>query len=58
MFFGPTLCMLERQGFATHVLCLSNGNYEGLGKVREKELLRSAACFSIPPSRVKIINDP
>ena len=32
------------------VLCLSNGNACGLGKVREKELFESCATFQVSPS--------
>jgi len=38
MFFGPTIQALRRAGARTHILCLSNGDADGLGAVREKEL--------------------
>lgn len=40
MFFLPTVL---HEGFQSkHVLCLSNGNYDGMGRVRERELNRAA----------------
>jgi N-acetylglucosaminylphosphatidylinositol deacetylase len=40
------------------VLCLSNGNACGLGKVREKELFESCATFKIRPECVQFVDDP
>lgn len=37
MFFTPTINELVRYNIL-HLLCLSNGGYYGLGKVREREL--------------------
>jgi len=65
MFFGPTLCSLDPLN--TFVLCLSNGNADGLGSIRELELIQSCAHFGIcpdsgssdvhSPSCVRVIND-
>ncbi|TQS35651.1 hypothetical protein Golomagni_03924 [Golovinomyces magnicellulatus] len=43
MFFAPTLLALTQPELKNHVkiLCLSNGNNEGLGEIRRKELLKS-----------------
>lgn len=41
MFFHPTLQKLSEQSRNVHVMCLSNGSFDGLGKVREKELQNS-----------------
>lgn len=41
MFFLPSLLALKGSGISCHLLCLTNGDYDGLGKVREKELDRS-----------------
>jgi LmbE family N-acetylglucosaminyl deacetylase len=39
MFFTPTIKTLITNGvFKMRILCLSNGNYEGLGKIREAEM--------------------
>ena len=40
MFFVPTIANLRQQN-KLYLLCLSNGNFAGLGKVREKELVAS-----------------
>jgi N-acetylglucosaminylphosphatidylinositol deacetylase len=37
-----------------HLLCLSNGNFDGLGKIREKELLKAAKYLNF--SEVDILN--
>ncbi|KRX01251.1 putative deacetylase LmbE-like domain [Pseudocohnilembus persalinus] len=38
MFFQPTIIDLQNQGYKLYLLCLSNGNFDGIGKIREKEL--------------------
>ncbi|KAL8908962.1 MAG: hypothetical protein Q9207_000538 [Kuettlingeria erythrocarpa] len=49
MFFSPTLLALTRPENGNHVkiLCLSNGNADGLGQVREKELIASAGMLGL-----------
>jgi N-acetylglucosaminylphosphatidylinositol deacetylase len=43
MFFVPTLQCLKRiHGQSLWLLCLTTGDYDGLGKVRSKELYRTA----------------
>ena len=37
-----------------HLLCLSNGNFDGLGKIREKEMLKAAKYLNF--SEVDILN--
>ena len=49
MFFGPTLKALkdnEHVEIEFYVLCLCNGDYEGKGKARERELEKRYAIFS------------
>ena len=41
MFFVPSIIALGKHN-NLHMLCLSNGNADGLGRVREKEL--EASC--------------
>ena len=55
MFFAPALLCLQN---SITVLCLSNGDYDGLGKVRERELPRACECLGIDSSRVRILDDP
>lgn len=38
MFFTPTIASLHAQQHHLYVLCLSSGNYYGLGAVREREM--------------------
>ncbi|PJF19186.1 hypothetical protein PSACC_01032 [Paramicrosporidium saccamoebae] len=47
MFFGPTLRTLQRSGSHIHVLCLSTGNYDGLGAHRTKELQASCQVLGV-----------
>ena len=55
VFFSPLLALLQTLQCSTHLLCLSNGNYAGLGKIREKELIKSASTFDISQDQVHII---
>jgi N-acetylglucosaminylphosphatidylinositol deacetylase len=45
MFFSPVLRWLLSQGVPVHWLCLTTGNYDGLGHVRREELMESAAYY-------------
>ncbi|KAL2916571.1 N-acetylglucosaminyl-phosphatidylinositol de-N-acetylase [Polyrhizophydium stewartii] len=57
MFFAPTILALASSGSVdVHVLCLSNGNAEGLGRVREKELVASCKTLGVSASRVVSLN--
>ncbi|KAI4214142.1 MAG: hypothetical protein LQ351_003227 [Letrouitia transgressa] len=49
MFFSPTLLALTTPDLGNHVkiLCLSNGNADGLGKVREGELIASVKMLGL-----------
>ena len=55
MFFGPTIQALRRAGAWTHILCLSNGDADGLGAVREKELESARKFLGVDSSEV--VND-
>eukprot|EP00055_Hartaetosiga_balthica_P014095 m.75611 g.75611 ORF g.75611 m.75611 type:complete len:279 (+) comp8487_c0_seq2:35-871(+) len=55
MFFGPTLRMLQRENYNVFLLCLSNGDFDGLGETREKELGKAVAVFGMKDHHV--IND-
>lgn len=48
MFFSPTIQSLLNSGHFVHVLCLSNGNFYGLGKIRSLELFNSCEALGIP----------
>ncbi|EPX72881.1 pig-L [Schizosaccharomyces octosporus yFS286] len=58
MFFGPTLEYLSKhRNVQVHLLCLSNGNADGLGNLRQTELVNAASQFQIPKSNIKILSD-
>nr|AAN60997.1 N-acetylglucosaminylphosphatidylinositol deacetylase [Trypanosoma brucei] len=58
MFFSPLLDYVRRHGLNAHFLCLSNGNYSGLGTVREKELVASAEYFGVNRRSVRVVDHP
>jgi N-acetylglucosaminylphosphatidylinositol deacetylase len=58
MFFVPTIRSLIGGGHTIFVLCISNGNYEGLGRIREDELRVSCAKLGIPAKQVTVIDNP
>lgn len=41
MFFWPTLAQLHDAGVRLSVLCLSTGNFDGLGDLRRQEMVES-----------------
>ena len=57
MFFVPTILALQAHGVVVHVLCLSTGDYDGLGAVRSAELVRSCASLDVAAERVTLIDD-
>lgn len=59
MFFAPTIRSLtSRPGCAVHVLCLSSGDFYGLGKCRVAELVRCCGALGIAESRVVVVEHP
>lgn len=58
MFFAPTLLGLQRQGVVVHVLCLSKGDFAGLGATRACELRASCEALGVPEDRVLCLDDP
>ncbi|QSL66659.1 hypothetical protein MERGE_001043 [Pneumocystis wakefieldiae] len=56
MFFGPTILRLVKDN-EIFLVCLSNGNAEGIGKVREKELLKSCQILGISEQNIEIIEN-
>ncbi len=48
MFFTPTITYLLKNNCKIRILCLSNGNYSGEGKLREKELDDLCKHLNIP----------
>lgn len=56
MFFVPTILTMKELGYQLHILCLSNGNADGKGKVREQEL--DKACKYLGFSGIFVVDDP
>jgi len=55
MFFGPTIInYIKASRRQVYVLCLSSGNYEGVGKVRKKELWSSCRALGILTSNITL----
>ncbi|EFO95785.1 hypothetical protein CRE_13998 [Caenorhabditis remanei] len=52
MFFSPTIRALTHAGHRVFVLCVSNGDFDGLGKIRARELSRAASKLGISSSDV------
>lgn len=58
MFFAPTILNLKKVNINMHILCLSNGNFYGNGKLRERELMNSAEYLGVPFEQCHIIDSP
>lgn len=63
MFLGPAITSLTKPGLPTreskkrkniHLLCLSDGNYEGLGMERRQELVDSCNILGLDGSNVQL----
>ncbi|XP_034828008.1 N-acetylglucosaminyl-phosphatidylinositol de-N-acetylase [Maniola hyperantus] len=57
MFFGPTIFRLCEQGAEVYILCLSNGNYEGKGIERRKELWDACQHLGVPDTNICLMTD-
>ena len=55
MFFYPTIINLLKNKIKIRILCLCNGNFDGLGKIREGEFSQVMKMLRI--DNYKIIND-
>lgn len=59
MFFAPTILTLQRKpDINLFHLCLSNGDAEGLGETRRRELGQSLDILGIPPTKRWLIDHP
>ena len=58
MFFGPTIRYFKGVASEIFLLCLSNGNYDGLGDIRSIELQKSANKLGFPSGNVKLAQNP
>ncbi|CAG5123363.1 unnamed protein product [Candidula unifasciata] len=56
MFFSPAILELSHSN-SVHILCVTTGNYYGLGTERKKEILESAKVLGIPKQNVEVFDD-
>ncbi|WWD18200.1 hypothetical protein CI109_102650 [Kwoniella shandongensis] len=56
MFFSPTILGLRKMGWDVRALCMSIGNFDGLGEIRRKELVDSYAVLGVEQEKVEIID--
>lgn len=56
MFFSPTVLGLTNNNNKVSVLCLSSGNADGIGKIREKELTKSCQMLGCQAQDVHLID--
>lgn len=56
MFFAPTIAALQELGHVVHVVSLSTGNYDGLGRRRTREMFASCAVLGVPAERVAVVD--
>ena len=45
MFFGPTILHLKMRNIPVKIVCLSSGNFDGLGERRKKEFMNSVKAY-------------
>ncbi|CAB68151.1 putative protein [Arabidopsis thaliana] len=57
-FFSPTINYLASNACNLHMLCLSTGNADGMGSIRNNELHRACAVLKVPLQQLKILNHP
>ncbi|TVU16605.1 hypothetical protein EJB05_40178 [Eragrostis curvula] len=58
MFFAPTILFLKSKGHSIHILCMSQGNADGLGHIRKEELYCACDTLKIPRNQVKVLDHP
>lgn len=59
MFFSPTLLELGKSQYDNeiHLICLSNGDYDGLGTIRKSEVIRSGQMLGLDSVFVGDLHD-
>ena len=55
MFFGPTIRFFKHTGHV-FLICMTNGNYDGLGEERGDELIQSSKRLGLDPANVKLVD--
>ena len=58
LFFAPTLASLQTSNADVFFLCLSTGDADGLGKVRQQELIQSLDVLGIQDGKRWILDHP
>ncbi|DAZ93270.1 TPA: hypothetical protein N0F65_010894 [Lagenidium giganteum] len=65
MFFMPLLHALQEQDprveaheWELFLLCLSRGNFDGLGDIREQEMLACGQYVGFPKANIHVLEDP
>eukprot|EP00752_Nemacystus_decipiens_P014157 g12589.t1 len=58
MFYAPTLTALERRGLRAAVLCLSSGDFYGLGQTRKRELVKACGVLGVKEGDIVVIEHP
>lgn len=58
MFFAPTILQLVASSSDVYSLCLSTGDSDGLGEIREKELAGSLDILGVHPNNRRILSEP
>ncbi|XP_046682088.1 N-acetylglucosaminyl-phosphatidylinositol de-N-acetylase-like isoform X2 [Homalodisca vitripennis] len=56
MFFGPTIVEFQRM-YHIYVLCLTDGNYYGLGSARKAELWASCRALGLPDENITLMKN-
>mmetsp|Transcript_2107 Transcript_2107/g.6355 ORF Transcript_2107/g.6355 Transcript_2107/m.6355 type:complete len:250 (-) Transcript_2107:1175-1924(-) len=57
LFFAPAILTLAELGMALSLLCLSTGDYDGLGERRVQELYDASAALGLPRDMVRVVDD-
>ncbi|KAM7500658.1 hypothetical protein LguiA_025072 [Lonicera macranthoides] len=57
-FFTPTINYLTSRGHSIYILCISSGNADGMGDIRQEELYQASAILKVPLHQVKILDHP
>ncbi|ORX60092.1 LmbE-like protein [Piromyces finnis] len=58
MFFAPTIIGLRKQGFKVKILCLSTGNYDKKGEIREVEIKNCVKLLGVTEDNVTVLDHP
>jgi N-acetylglucosaminylphosphatidylinositol deacetylase len=57
MFFSPLLIAAKANHWRMSILCISTGNFDGLGFIRKQEMMSSADIYDIPRDEVNVIDN-